>query len=218
VNDEYKVPKGSKATVKAIGIFGDVAIALTPPTPAPAQDYAPGDTVPPGAPSADVDVIMSRVDSMAQTTAVLLKAIRSQVVEAGTLNEIHRTMANAATLSLQLQRVIAQQNTNATETMASFRDAAGHLSHMVDSADFQATMANMRQTSANAARLSANLDSTNTQLRSLMAKAENGNGTLGKLLSDTTLYRDIRHSVQSLDSLLTDFKANPKKYINLRIF
>ena len=218
INDEYKVPKGSKATVKAIGIFGDVAIALTPPTPAPPSDYAPGDTVPPGAPAADVDMIMSRVDSMAQTTSVLLKAIKSQVVEAGTLNEIHRAMANAATLSAQLQTVVAEQNRNMTATMGSFRDAAGRMSHLVDSAQVEATMANLRQTSENAARLSANIDSTNAQLRSLLAKAQNGNGTVGKLLSDSLLYKDIRHSVASLDSLLTDFKANPKKYINLRIF
>src|SRR3954468_5398675 len=54
VNDEDKVPKGAKATVKAIGIFGDVAIALNPPVPAPNADYAPGDTVPAGTPAADV--------------------------------------------------------------------------------------------------------------------------------------------------------------------
>ena len=30
VNDDVKVPKNSMATVKPIGIFGDVAIALTP--------------------------------------------------------------------------------------------------------------------------------------------------------------------------------------------
>src|SRR6185369_13377674 len=75
INDEYKVPKGSKATVKAIGIFGDVAVALTPPNPPPAQDYAPGDTVPPGAAAADVDQIMSRVDSIGTSVSVLLRSM-----------------------------------------------------------------------------------------------------------------------------------------------
>ena len=40
IDDKYTVPKGSKATVKAIGIFGDVAIALTPPIPVPATSYS----------------------------------------------------------------------------------------------------------------------------------------------------------------------------------
>ena len=64
----------------------------------------------------------------------------------------------------------------------------------------------------------ANLDSTNAQVRSLLLQAEKGNGTVGKLLSDSLLYSDLRHSVQQLDSLVADLKKNPKKYINLRIF
>jgi phospholipid/cholesterol/gamma-HCH transport system substrate-binding protein len=218
VNDEYKVPKGSTAMVKAVGIFGDVAVALTPPVPAPPQDYAPGDTVPAGPPAASIDEIMSHVDSISMTTQVLLKSLKAEIVDAGTLRDAHRAITSAAALSTELQSVIAEQNRNATATMRSFSDAARHLSNAVDSADLHATMANMRQTSENAARLVANLDSTNSKVQTLLLQAQNGNGTIGKLLSDSLLYRDIRHSVASLDSLLADFKANPKKYINLRIF
>ena len=131
VNDEYKVPKGSTATVKPIGIFGDVAVALTPPMPAPAQDYAPGDTVPTGPPPADIDEIMTHVDSIGLTTAVLLKALKAEIVDAGTLQDAHRAIASAATLSAQLQSVIAEQNRNVTATMRSFSDAARHLSSAV---------------------------------------------------------------------------------------
>lgn len=218
VNDEYKVPKGSKATVKPIGIFGDVAVALTPPNPAPATDYAPGDTVPPGPPSADIDQIMSGADSIAATTSVLLKSLQRDIVDAGTLRSINKTMASAAALSVQLQGVVAEQNRNFTATLKSFSDVANHVNSAIDSADIRATMANIRETTANAAKLSASLDSTNTQVRSLLAQVQNGNGTIGKLMSDSLLYRDIRHSVASLDSLLADFKKNPSKYINLRIF
>jgi phospholipid/cholesterol/gamma-HCH transport system substrate-binding protein len=218
INDEYKVPKKSTATVKAIGIFGDVAVALTPPVPAPPTDYADGDTVPAGVPAADIDQIMNRVDSIGRDVGALTAALRTQVVEAGTLKDIHRAIASASALSAQLQGVIVEQNRNMTATMGSFRDAAGHMSRLVDSAQIAATMANIRETSANAARLSANIDSTNNQLRALLTQAQSGNGTIGKLLSDSLLYRDIRHSVASLDSLINDFKANPKKYINLRIF
>jgi len=218
VKDEYRVPKGSTATVKPIGIFGDVAVALTPPVPAPAQDYAPGDTVPSGVPPASVDEIMSHVDSISLATQVLLTSLKSEIVDAGTLRDAHRAIVSAAALSAQLQTVIAEQNRNATATLRSFSDAARHLSNAVDSAQFQATMVNVRQTSENAARLVANLDSTNAKVQGLVLQMQNGNGTIGKLLTDSLLYKDIRHSVASLDSLLADFKANPKKYINLRIF
>jgi phospholipid/cholesterol/gamma-HCH transport system substrate-binding protein len=218
VNDEYHVPKGSTATVKPVGIFGDVAVALTPPNPAPPQDYAPGDTVPSGTPPASIDEIMGHVDSISITTQALLTSLKKEIIDAGTLRDAHRAITSAAQLSAQLQTVIAEQNRNATATLRSFSDAATHLSNAVDSAQVQATLVAMRRTTENASRLVANIDSTNAQLRGLLTLAQSGNGTVGKLLTDSLLYSDIRHTVASMDSLLADIKANPKKYINLRIF
>ena len=60
INDQYSIPKGSKAAVKPVGIFGDVAIALTPPMPLTSASYASGDTVPPGPPAADFNQILTR--------------------------------------------------------------------------------------------------------------------------------------------------------------
>lgn len=225
IADKYTIPKGSKATVKAVGIFGDVSVALTPPIPVPAASYAAGDTVPPGPPSADINEIMDRVDSIGKSVSALTQGLQRDVVQAGTLKDIHRTVANAAALSAQMQVVIAEQNRNLTRTMASFSEAAtsignsaGRLSKMADSAQIAAALMNVRKTTENAARLSANIDSTNRQIQGLLAQAEKGNGTVGKFLSDSLLYSDIRHLVLHMDSLLADVKANPRKYINLRIF
>src|SRR5262249_38218755 len=155
---------------------GDVAVALTPPSPVPTASYAPGDTVPPGPPAADVDQIMSRVDSIGQTVSVLMKGLQQDLIAAGTLKDLQKTMASTAALSVQLQGVVAEQNKNVTETLASFRESASRVGRVIDSAQVAAAVANLRQTSENAARLSANIDSTNSQLRALLAQAQRGNG------------------------------------------
>ena len=216
--DQYQIPKGSVATVKSIGIFGDVAVALTPPVPIPAASYAVNDTVPPGPPSADINQIMDRVDSIGRSVSVLTKALEVEVIQAGTLKDINKIMASTAKLSAQMQTIAAEQNRNLTATFTSFRDAAGHLSNMADSAQIAATLENTRRITENTARLSANIDSTNAQFRALLNQAQRGNGTIGKLLSDTLLYTDVRKVLAHMDSLLADIKKNPKKYINLRIF
>jgi len=218
INDQYTIPKGSTATVKSVGIFGDVAVALTPPIPVPTASYAAGDTLPPGPPAADFDQILSRVDTIGESVSLLARALQKEVIEAGTLKDLHRTIASTAALSGQLQSVLLQQNRNLTETMAAFRESATHLSSVADSAQIQATLVNLRQTSENAARFSANLDSTNAALRKALAQIQDGNGTVGKLLTDSLLYTDIRHLVAQTDSLMADFKKNPRKYINLKIF
>jgi phospholipid/cholesterol/gamma-HCH transport system substrate-binding protein len=218
VFDQYQIPKGSVATVKAIGIFGDVAVALTPPIPVPATSYAPDDTIPPGPASTDVNQIMDRVDSIGRSVSVLTKALEVEVVQAGTLKDINKIMASTAKLSAQMQTIVAEQNKNITATLGSFRDAAGHISNMADSAQIAATLDNTRRITENTARLAANIDSTNAQLQALLNQARRGNGTVGKLLSDTLLYSDVHRTLAQMDSLLADFRKNPKKYFSLRIF
>jgi phospholipid/cholesterol/gamma-HCH transport system substrate-binding protein len=117
-----------------------------------------------------------------------------------------------------LQSVVAEQNKNVTQTLAAFRESAARVGGIIDSAQVSAAMTNLRQTSENTARLTAHIDSTNSQIQRLLGQAEHGDGTIGKLLSDSLLYRDARRLMGTLDSLVADFKANPKKYINLRIF
>ena len=97
IDDEYQIPKGSTATVKAVGIFGDVAVALNPPIPAPAASYAPNDTIPPGIPSADIDQILTRVDSIGRNVGVLLAVRLSDPVGLNpTPNTLGRLVASTS--------------------------------------------------------------------------------------------------------------------------
>ena len=94
----------------------------------------------------------------------------------------------------------------------------GKAAGAIDSAKIAATLANVKTSSDNLARISSQLDSSTTQLRVFVNKMENGNGTVQKLMTDSLMYTDARHLLQTIDSLVTDFKKNPKKYINLKIF
>lgn len=218
VDDKYTIPKGSTAAVKAVGIFGDVAVALTPPIPVPTTSYAEGDTVPPGPGAADIDQIMSNVDSITRAANAMLKSINEQVVEAGTLRDLQKTIASASALSLQIQRTVAEQSRELTQTQAAVRQSLAHITSLADSAKIDSIVENLRVASDNGKRLVANFDSTNTRIQALLTKAENGNGTVAKFLNDSLLYTDMRRLLATTDSLVADIKANPRKYINLSIF
>jgi phospholipid/cholesterol/gamma-HCH transport system substrate-binding protein len=220
VNDGIKVPKNAKASVKPIGIFGDAAIALTPTGPSKVY-YAPGDTVPVGAGATDVQAIMDKVDSVARTVQIMTSALNAELIQSGGIRDIRKTLAsaatmssNAATLSAQLNTIAAEQNRNLTLTMAAFRRAAS----AVDSAKIDSTMRNFQTSSATLTRIAANLDSTSKRADHLIAGIERGDGNVGKLMKDTLLYLDLRGLVTQADSVLADLKANPRKYINLKIF
>jgi phospholipid/cholesterol/gamma-HCH transport system substrate-binding protein len=214
VSSDQTVPKGSVASVKPVGIFGDVAVALTPTMPVSSQNYAPGDTVPAGTPTPDLAQIMTRVDSIGQNVERMTRAMDMELVQAGGVKDLRRTIASTTSLATELQSIAAEQNRNLTATLAAYRRAAT----AIDSARIDSTLRSFSLTSQNFAKLATSLDSASRQLNVALAKLNTGEGSAGRLLTDTSLYRDVRNLVGSVDSLMNDFKKNPRKYINLRIF
>jgi phospholipid/cholesterol/gamma-HCH transport system substrate-binding protein len=51
-----------------------------------------------------------------------------------------------------------------------------------------------------------------------MNKINSGQGSLGMLVNNDTLYRNLEASSKSLDALLTDMKANPNRYVHFSVF
>jgi phospholipid/cholesterol/gamma-HCH transport system substrate-binding protein len=45
-----------------------------------------------------------------------------------------------------------------------------------------------------------------------------GSGTMGRVLSDPSLYANADSLVMELRALVADVKAHPKKYVNIRVF
>ena len=210
---DREIPRSSTATVIAIGIFGDVAIALTPDS-IPGPPFQPGDTVPTGTPEPTIGQLMLRADSIAQSVQMMTLTMQRELVAAGGFRDLRRTIANTQALTSQLTDIAAQQNRNITRVMASVERSA----NAVDSAKIGATLENFRTASANVDALTGELRTTTTRLNTILASLEGGQGTAGKLLSDTLLYSDLRRLTTRLDSLTLDFKQNPRKYINLEIF
>ena len=215
VNNQYHVPKSAKATVRAVGFFGDVAVALTPRLGSDLTTvYVEGDTIPSGPPEAGVAEIMTKADSISGALNTIIHSLQVEVVDAGGLRDLRTTIASTSALAVQLQNIAAEQNQHLTATLASFQ----HVAESIDTAQVDSTVRNFRASSDRVASTAARLDSAASQLNAFMAKANSNNSSLGLLMSDTTLYRNLRNSLASADSLLADIKAHPARYINVHIF
>ena len=62
------------------------------------------------------------------------------------------------------------------------------------------------------------LNATLANLQSLTNQLNDKNSTLGKVMNDRQLYDNANRAIASLDSLLTDIKAHPKRYISIKVF
>jgi phospholipid/cholesterol/gamma-HCH transport system substrate-binding protein len=213
IQKKYKVPRTAVAEVYPVGIFGDVAVALKAATPSPVS-FQPGDTIPSRPATGGLDALQARADTITASLGRITHALETELVQTGGLRDMRQTISAMNRLVAQMQGVITEQNRNFTATLGSFRSAAGAL----DSTQVASTLKSFRQTAANADSLMIRLSSNTTQLQAILARFERGEGTAGKLITDTLLYRDARNLMMRVDSLVTDFQKNPRKYINLRVF
>ena len=213
VNDDYQVPRNAVAEVIPVGIFGDAAVAMKVDTPSEAS-FASGDTVPTRVASSGLDALTARADTISASLARITATLEQQFVGEGGISDVRQSVTLMRRVTSSMETVLAEQNRNLTSTMAAFRSTAKGM----DSAQIATTLNTMRLTAANADTLMQRLSSNTTQIQALLARLERGEGSAGKLLADTTLYVNLKNLLASADSLMVDFKKNPRKYINLSIF
>ena len=220
VGKSYKVPQGTVATVVPNGIFGDMAVALTPKGPNNASIPA-NDTVPVGPSSPGIAQLTGKADSIATSVNAITTAFQDELVAQGGAADLRKALATSNQLMANMNRLVSQfsviaaeQNRQLTATQASLRQATSG----VDSAKIDSTLVNLRQASANLAVLSADFRQTSARLDSLVVKMNSGTGSVGLALNDPGAYNDMRAVLQRMDSLLADVKRDPRRYINLKVF
>ena len=62
------------------------------------------------------------------------------------------------------------------------------------------------------------LDQISQDLKSITAKIDQGEGSLGKLINDDSLYTNLNKSAEDLDRLLIDVRESPGRYVRFSVF
>jgi phospholipid/cholesterol/gamma-HCH transport system substrate-binding protein len=84
-------------------------------------------------------------------------------------------------------------------------------------------MANLQSTSDSLSKseIKATIHQTNllmAKLNEIAIKVSKGQGSIGALIYNDSLYRNLQNSTDNLNLLLKDFKQNPKRYVNISVF
>ena len=61
------------------------------------------------------------------------------------------------------------------------------------------------------------LQATIGRLDTLLDKINNGQGTLGQLLVNPSLYQNLDSTTREVNGLMKDFRANPKKFLRIKL-
>jgi phospholipid/cholesterol/gamma-HCH transport system substrate-binding protein len=213
IDQKYLVPDGSIAQMKTASFFGDMAINLEPPLNF-RSTVQRGDTIPAAPPPPTMDALLTRLDSVSRGVSDVAQAFEIQMVREGGIQDLKGTLTATNRLVRQISQIADQQSRELSRLTRNLNRSVS----AIDSAIVDSTMRNIRTTTANLAQLTADFQETRERMSALLTRVESGEGSAAKLLNDPGLYNDVRALVQRVDSLTTDFKTNPKKYINLTIF
>lgn len=71
---------------------------------------------------------------------------------------------------------------------------------------------------ANLANTLAQADSAMISFNQVITKINQGEGTIGLLLQNDSLYNNLERASKNLEVLLLDMKVNPKRYVNISLF
>lgn len=117
-----------------------------------------------------------------------------------TTEESSKSLAAISGNLTELSKALSDSETGIAPLLAK-------LNHMAD------TLNNLElsQTVANANEAMANIQAVTEKINS-------GEGSLGKLMNNDSLYTNLNNSAQSLDRLLIDVRENPKKYVHFSVF
>lgn len=206
-----RIPEGSTAELVA-GIMGGVTMNLVM-GPNPTKFIAPHDTITGGPQAGALDMAAQMIPDIQK----LLPKLDSILAN---LNALTGNPALAASLGNMETITFDLKQTTATlpGTMQKLDGMAANfnsVSGKVDQLDFDATLRSVDSTLDATHALIARLDGVSNDLSGKLNSKDN---SLGLLLNDTRMHADINHTIQSADSLLSDIKAHPKRYINISVF
>ena len=216
IKRNINLPEGTRMALVSDGIMGGMAIELILPVTEVASTegivYIPtGATIPTTVVPGLLDGLQESVIQPLSNTLASLDTILGQLETQLDNNHIESILANAdlavadlQTSSQQLKQVMSHQVPSVVTKLDTTMSDLQQVVTDVKAANIKATVA----------RVDTALDNVNY----LIADFRSPNGTVGMLLNDKGLYNHIDSAVVSVDSLLVDLKANPKRYVHFSLF
>lgn len=218
VDNDLRIPKGSSAEIES-DLMGNVKMNLLLAN-NPHERVEVGDTIQGGINGGmlgTVGQLMPVVEKMLPKLDSILSSVNALLADPALSQTLHNAQATTANL------VVSTRELNTL--MASLNHRVHGMMNKADYVLSEAgqTMHNTKTLTSNLAAVDvagtmAKVDKTLANVQQFTDRLNSKNSSLGLLMNDASLYNNLNTTVLSADSLLTDFKARPKRYIHFSVF
>jgi len=138
----------------------------------------------------EISSILHSVNLTAQNLAEITDALKKEV------GDINKIVGNTVSISANLARN--------NDTIDHILTNLSGLTRQLNSAPIVKTVDELK--------------ATITEFKAIAEKINDNKGSAGMLINNKDLYINLNNTLRSLDSLETDLKAHPKRYINVSVF
>ena len=154
-----------------------------------------------------VEKMLPKLDSILGS----LNTILADPAIAQTLHHVQSVSGNLVTTTNQLNTLVGQLNKNVPSLMTQANSVldnttqlTGNLNKQLASVDINTTMSKVNATLDNVQQLTKQLN--------------NPEGSIGLMLRDPQLYRNLNTTMSDVDSLLNNLREHPKRYVHFSLF
>ncbi|MBR5859995.1 MAG: MCE family protein [Bacteroidaceae bacterium] len=147
-----------------------------------------------------INDLLPKVDTM----LVSLNNILSNPAINNSINNIELLTAQLNRTTAQLNAILSEEIPQAAEKLIAIEDNMLQVSEQLSDVDYKKIM--------------GDLEASLSNMKSITAALESGEGTAGMLLKDSTLYSRLNETCEAATTLLQDLRENPKKYVHFSVF
>jgi phospholipid/cholesterol/gamma-HCH transport system substrate-binding protein len=247
VNGNVRLPADPVVIIAPESLFGDWQAEIAPRSLYPGYRYAESldAAVLPGYSLPDMVRLTAVADEIAGNLATISTRFE-EAFTTETANNIRLAIENIQAISAQLTALVGKQQVAmeglardlqrtseaASQAAVAVEGAFSEIETAIGGGALQTIVRNMERTTGHAdsmvsvllaatraLRLTAvSADTALRNVSQIAAAVQRGEGTLGRLLRDTTLYMSLVETNLEVQTLLRDIRRNPRRYINPTIF
>jgi phospholipid/cholesterol/gamma-HCH transport system substrate-binding protein len=228
IKSEYKIPENTLAKLVSTDLLGGKAIVFLL---GDSKDFAKNkDTLHAdiqGSLAESLQPIQTKAENLITKLDSSLAAI-NKILNPNFQKNVDRSFSSIAN-SLQTLEGTTQKIDNLVATQTGHIN--GILANAEDvSANLKTTTAGLNGVTSNFQRFSGDLANSNikqtldnankaiTELQATMATINSNKGSLGLLVNDDKLYKNLQAASDNLNLLFMDLKENPKRYVHFSVF
>ncbi|MFC2096267.1 MlaD family protein [Bacteroidota bacterium] len=135
--------------------------------------------------------------------------------------DLKSSLDNLNSITTNLSELVDSENSKLATILGNVESISSNLKHNNEQistilTNFSNISDSIEQANIKSTILSAN--KTLTEFSKISKKINNGEGTIGMLINNDSLYNNLNNLAADLDSLVIDLNENPKRYVHFSLF